>query len=293
MRTEARRLGGWHCRRHLKGQMGERGTRREQGWQVTHEDTGLRTQPSPCRPEGWVETHWVDPRSHALPWCVGRETLPDGPGQEGPLEKMAEPAGLCSCPPCCAPLRGGRECLPPGALLSPVGLPEHRVGPPNSRSTPRSKVSLPPAGSAALSPGLWLSTTNSPGRGRGCSWPPLLWVVAGGRAAADGTPGGRGRRQESSSSAVISVYSLPASAGTGPASAPGPLWSLFWGWNRWSPGMAHTSPSPCHQPWRLEPHSWGAGGCPVSRVGDLHAVKRWLLSLGPSPALPRGAFFLG
>lgn len=56
------------------------------------------------------------------------------------MEKVLEPARLCSCSPCCTYLGWGQRAspafpqgwglssLPPRAHLSPVGPPNHRVG---------------------------------------------------------------------------------------------------------------------------------------------------------------------
>lgn len=107
----------------FEGVDGERGTKRQQGWQIAHEhsvgtqDSGTSPSLQTCR-LGQRTTGYT-PDHTALPWCVGRETLPDGPGQEGLMEKVPEPVGLCSCSPCCTYLVWGQRVSP--AFFHSVG----------------------------------------------------------------------------------------------------------------------------------------------------------------------------
>lgn len=68
----------------------------------------------------------MDPRSHHVAMvCVCRGWLsPDGPGQEGLIEKVLEPAGLCSCPLCCSHVQWGKMLPSPivWGLCSPFHL---------------------------------------------------------------------------------------------------------------------------------------------------------------------------
>lgn len=121
-----------HCRWHLKGQMGREGQGDSRdGRQLMSTVRGHRAQePAPSlRPEwrtpGWTLGHI------ALPGCVGREPFPDGPGQEGLMEKRTEPVGPCvallavltsQCVSHLLPQCGGLSSLPPGAVFVPWGF---------------------------------------------------------------------------------------------------------------------------------------------------------------------------
>lgn len=118
----------------------ERGTRRQQGWQVAHEHSvgtqGSGTSPLPADLKAGLETHRGDPRSHCIAVVCGEGDIarwarsggPDGENDRTSWtvqlpSMLYSPQLGAECVSHLLPQCGGLSSLPPGALLSPVGLP--------------------------------------------------------------------------------------------------------------------------------------------------------------------------